>query len=84
MNILSFLFVHQKLLRDFKGVIPTPPELIIKSVEIRKIGGVGAGNGADFQMQLSRNRTQVFDCDFGTGKNCLVRQKEGRGEVEGV
>lgn len=64
-------YFHQ-VLTKFGGTIPAKLPIVLKSIKISALAGIGAGDGSDFSCSIFINKESTFICDFGNGTNCHV------------
>ncbi|XP_071446337.1 phosphatidylinositol 3,4,5-trisphosphate 3-phosphatase TPTE2-like [Hetaerina americana] len=63
----------EKTLKQWGGSLPLKKNLILRTIKVNQITGVGKGNGSDFSVEISLGRNNVvFVADFGSFRNCQV------------
>ncbi|XP_015913162.1 phosphatidylinositol 3,4,5-trisphosphate 3-phosphatase TPTE2 [Parasteatoda tepidariorum] len=65
----------QEVKEKFKGLPPEEIPLKLRKIRITALAGIGKGNGSDITCEIFNGRTKVFDCDFGSNKNCQAEYK---------
>ncbi|XP_046389575.1 phosphatidylinositol 3,4,5-trisphosphate 3-phosphatase TPTE2-like isoform X2 [Ischnura elegans] len=63
----------EKTLKQWGGKLPPKKNLILRSIKIDQMAGVGNGTGSDFSVEISLGRDNVvFTADMGSFRNCQV------------
>ncbi|XP_065668918.1 phosphatidylinositol 3,4,5-trisphosphate 3-phosphatase TPTE2 isoform X4 [Hydra vulgaris] len=65
----------EKILNDMKGHLPVPKPVVLKSLKITGIKGVGNGNGSDLRMEVIVNGHVIFELNFKVPISCKVSLK---------
>ncbi|TNN79006.1 Phosphatidylinositol 3,4,5-trisphosphate 3-phosphatase TPTE2 [Liparis tanakae] len=63
---------YETMKTKFNRQLPPPKSLVIKSIRIHSIGGVGKGDGSDLKVKIYVKKELVFQCVCAKRENCTV------------
>ncbi|XP_040038907.2 putative tyrosine-protein phosphatase TPTE isoform X1 [Gasterosteus aculeatus] len=63
---------YEIMKNKFNRQLPPPRSLVIKSIRIHSIAGVGKGDGSDLRVKIIVKKELVFQCVCGKQENCRV------------
>ncbi|XP_054721798.1 LOW QUALITY PROTEIN: phosphatidylinositol 3,4,5-trisphosphate 3-phosphatase TPTE2-like [Uloborus diversus] len=65
----------QLIKEKYNGMPPKEVNLLLRELKITALAGIGKGDGSDFSCEVFIGRSKVFECDFGSNKNCQADYK---------
>uniref|UniRef100_A0A8C2Z7L3 Transmembrane phosphatase with tensin homology n=1 Tax=Cyclopterus lumpus TaxID=8103 RepID=A0A8C2Z7L3_CYCLU len=68
---------YETMKTKFNRRLPPPKSLMIKSIRIHSIGGVGKGDGSDLKVKIIVKKELVFQCVCAKRENCTVSHTLG-------
>ncbi|XP_056262997.1 putative tyrosine-protein phosphatase TPTE [Pseudoliparis swirei] len=63
---------YETMKTKFNRQLPPPKRLVIKSIRIHSIGGVGKGDGSDLKVKIYVKKELLFQCVCAKRENCTV------------
>lgn len=71
----------EKVLKEHNGIIPLPRPLVLVSIKLKGIKGLGNGDGSDFRMEVIVNGKVVYNLVFNAPMDAKIKhtsEKSGK------
>eukprot|EP00112_Aurelia_sp_Birch-Aquarium-sp1_P024593 Seg784.6_Seg784.1 transcript_id=Seg784.6_Seg784.1/GoldUCD/mRNA.D3Y31 product="Phosphatidylinositol 3 4 5-trisphosphate 3-phosphatase TPTE2" protein_id=Seg784.6_Seg784.1/GoldUCD/D3Y31 len=75
----------ERVLKDHNGIIPPAQPLVFASIKLKRIKGVGNGDGSDLKMEVIVNSRVIYTLVFNAPLDAEIKHKtEKEGRVKAI